>query len=94
MSRIFDLGYMVEGFAYQKERKIFKRFLYGRTTQLMSERNDGGNEKKSFELWTWCLQWVMLRWLTRIISFKDADYEGDAWTKGQFFLGSYTSWCR
>jgi len=44
----------------------------------MSEHNDGGNEKKSFKLLTWCLRWVMLRWLARIISFNDEDYEGDA----------------
>jgi len=57
----------------------------------MSEYNDGGNEKKSFELLAWCLRWVMLRWLARITSFKDANYEGDAWSKGRFFLGLYTS---
>ena len=60
---------------------------------MMLQHNDGGNEKKSFELLTRCLRWVVLMWLAKIISFKDTGYKSDAWTKSQFILGSYTSWC-
>jgi len=58
---------------------------------MMLEHNDEGDGKKSFELLTRCLRWVMLRWLARIIAFKDTSYKSDAWTESQFCLGSYTS---
>jgi len=61
---------------------------------MMLEHNDERDEKKSFELLTRCLRWVVLSWLARLISFKDTNCKSDAWTKSQFCLGSYTSWCR
>jgi len=45
-------------------------------------------KRKVFEFLTWCLRWVMLRWLARIISLNDADFEYNAWTKGRLFLAS------
>jgi len=59
---------------------------------MILEHNDEGDEKKTFELLTRCLRWVVLRWLARIISFQDTGYKSDAWTESQFCLGSYTSW--
>jgi len=48
---------------------------------MMSEHNDGEDEKKIFELLTRCLRWVVLRWLAQIFSFKDIGYKSDAWTE-------------
>jgi len=45
---------------------------------MMLEHNDEGDEKNSFELLTNCQRWVVLRWLARIISFKDTWYTNDA----------------
>jgi len=50
----------------------------------MSEHNDGENEKKSFEWLTWCLQWLMLKWLARINLIQRYTLRSDAWTKGRF----------
>jgi len=50
----------------------------------MSEHNDGGSEKKSFEYLTWCLRWLMLMWLARINLIQRCTLRSDAWTKNWF----------
>jgi len=50
----------------------------------MSEHNDGENEKKSFEWLTWCLRWLMLKWLAQINLIQRYTLRSDAWTKSRF----------
>ena len=95
MSRTSDPGYKVEGFTYQKEGHTFKGYSHMEGQPNWCHNTMiGGNEKRSFEWLTWCLRWLMLKWLARINLIQRCTLRRDAWTKGQFFLGSCTPWCR
>jgi len=49
----------------------------------MSEHDDGGDGNKSFEWLTWCLRWLMLKWLARINLIQICTLQRDAWAKSQ-----------